>query len=101
MQSNPKMMRKIVSGNVYLYDVCVFWYRTDGYCFTMVMEEEGGLAVLTAGCLGRTGAEFQCRVSQLYVWLLPCVCVYVSAWMNTCTCPCMCILLHELLLSLY
>uniref|UniRef100_A0A8C4H034 Serine/threonine-protein kinase receptor n=1 Tax=Dicentrarchus labrax TaxID=13489 RepID=A0A8C4H034_DICLA len=34
---------------------------TDGYCFTMVEEEEGGLAVLTAGCLGLAGSEFQCR----------------------------------------
>ncbi|XP_049908873.1 bone morphogenetic protein receptor, type IBb [Epinephelus moara] len=36
---------------------------TDGYCFTMVEEEEGGLAVLTAGCLGLVGSEFQCRDS--------------------------------------
>uniref|UniRef100_A0A8C6TYP3 Serine/threonine-protein kinase receptor n=2 Tax=Neogobius melanostomus TaxID=47308 RepID=A0A8C6TYP3_9GOBI len=34
--------------------------RTDGYCFTMV-EEEGGVAMLTSGCLGRQGSEFQCR----------------------------------------
>ncbi|XP_074474206.1 bone morphogenetic protein receptor, type IBb [Sebastes fasciatus] len=34
---------------------------TDGYCFTMVEEEEGGVAVLTAGCLGLAGFEFQCR----------------------------------------
>uniref|UniRef100_A0A674MYL1 Serine/threonine-protein kinase receptor n=1 Tax=Takifugu rubripes TaxID=31033 RepID=A0A674MYL1_TAKRU len=34
---------------------------TDGYCFTMVEEEEGGQAVLTAGCLGLAGSEFQCR----------------------------------------
>ncbi|XP_018526829.1 bone morphogenetic protein receptor, type IBb [Lates calcarifer] len=34
---------------------------TDGYCFTMVEEEEGGVAVLTAGCLGLVGSEFQCR----------------------------------------
>uniref|UniRef100_A0A3P9CSR7 receptor protein serine/threonine kinase n=1 Tax=Maylandia zebra TaxID=106582 RepID=A0A3P9CSR7_9CICH len=34
---------------------------TDGYCFTMVEEEEGGIAVLTAGCLGLAGSEFQCR----------------------------------------
>lgn len=38
-------------------------FRTDGYCFTMVEEEEGGLAVITAGCLGLAGSEFQCRVS--------------------------------------
>ncbi|KAG7481503.1 hypothetical protein MATL_G00067390 [Megalops atlanticus] len=35
--------------------------RTDGYCFTMVEEEEGGGAVLTSGCLGLVGSEFQCR----------------------------------------
>ncbi|XP_061657284.1 bone morphogenetic protein receptor, type IBb isoform X2 [Syngnathoides biaculeatus] len=34
--------------------------RTDGYCFTMV-EEEGGLATFTLGCLGLAGSEFQCR----------------------------------------
>uniref|UniRef100_A0A672Q580 Serine/threonine-protein kinase receptor n=1 Tax=Sinocyclocheilus grahami TaxID=75366 RepID=A0A672Q580_SINGR len=35
--------------------------RTDGYCFTMVEEEEGGSLVLTSGCLGSVGSEFQCR----------------------------------------
>ncbi|KAM6987180.1 bone morphogenetic protein receptor, type IBb isoform 2-T2 [Aplochiton taeniatus] len=35
--------------------------RTDGYCFSMVEEEEGGQLVLTAGCLGLAGSEFQCR----------------------------------------
>ncbi|XP_068615088.1 bone morphogenetic protein receptor type-1B-like [Brachionichthys hirsutus] len=34
--------------------------RTDGYCFTMVVEE-GGAPVQTAGCLGLVGSEFQCR----------------------------------------
>ncbi|XP_008324100.1 bone morphogenetic protein receptor type-1B-like [Cynoglossus semilaevis] len=34
---------------------------TNGYCFTMVEEEEGGVVVLTAGCLGLAGSEFQCR----------------------------------------
>uniref|UniRef100_A0A8C5E2N3 Serine/threonine-protein kinase receptor n=1 Tax=Gouania willdenowi TaxID=441366 RepID=A0A8C5E2N3_GOUWI len=34
--------------------------RTDGYCFTMV-EEEGGVPVQTAGCLGLVGSQFQCR----------------------------------------
>uniref|UniRef100_A0A3B4FZ33 Serine/threonine-protein kinase receptor n=1 Tax=Pundamilia nyererei TaxID=303518 RepID=A0A3B4FZ33_9CICH len=34
--------------------------RTDGYCFTMV-EDEGGVPVQTAGCLGLVGSEFQCR----------------------------------------
>lgn len=33
----------------------------------MVEEEEGGIAVLTAGCLGLAGSEFQCRVSLLHV----------------------------------
>lgn len=55
--------------------------RTDGYCFTMVEEEEGGLAVLTAGCLGLAGSEFQCRVSLL------CRCARTSARMSTCTRP--------------
>ncbi|XP_023692423.1 bone morphogenetic protein receptor type-1B [Paramormyrops kingsleyae] len=35
--------------------------RTDGYCFTMVEEEEGGIPVITSGCLGLVGSEFQCR----------------------------------------
>uniref|UniRef100_A0A665UEL4 receptor protein serine/threonine kinase n=1 Tax=Echeneis naucrates TaxID=173247 RepID=A0A665UEL4_ECHNA len=34
---------------------------TNGYCFTMVEEEEGGVAVLTSGCLALAGSEFQCR----------------------------------------
>ncbi|XP_033845277.2 bone morphogenetic protein receptor, type IBb isoform X2 [Periophthalmus magnuspinnatus] len=34
---------------------------TDGFCFTMVEEEEGGTAVVTSGCLGLVGSEFQCR----------------------------------------
>ncbi|XP_049594030.1 bone morphogenetic protein receptor, type IBb isoform X2 [Syngnathus scovelli] len=35
---------------------------TDGSCFTMVEEEEeGGLAVLTSGCLALAGSEFQCK----------------------------------------
>lgn len=28
-----------------------------------MVEEEGGVPVLTAGCLGVVGSEFQCRVS--------------------------------------
>ncbi|NP_001108396.1 bone morphogenetic protein receptor, type IBb isoform 2 precursor [Danio rerio] len=35
--------------------------RTDGYCFTMAEEEEGGSPVLTSGCLSLVGSEFQCR----------------------------------------
>uniref|UniRef100_W5KHX7 Serine/threonine-protein kinase receptor n=1 Tax=Astyanax mexicanus TaxID=7994 RepID=W5KHX7_ASTMX len=35
--------------------------RTDGYCFTMVEEEHGGPPMLTSGCLGLVGSEFQCR----------------------------------------
>ncbi|XP_026102854.1 bone morphogenetic protein receptor type-1B-like [Carassius auratus] len=35
--------------------------RTDGYCFTMVEVEEGGSPLLTSGCLGSVGSEFQCR----------------------------------------
>ncbi|TRY98304.1 hypothetical protein DNTS_032803 [Danionella cerebrum] len=34
--------------------------RTDGFCFTMV-EEEGGAAVMTSGCLGLVGSDFQCK----------------------------------------
>uniref|UniRef100_A0A3P9AN12 receptor protein serine/threonine kinase n=1 Tax=Esox lucius TaxID=8010 RepID=A0A3P9AN12_ESOLU len=34
---------------------------TDGYCFTMVEEEEGSVPMFSSGCLGMTGSEFQCR----------------------------------------
>lgn len=44
--------------------VCAHSCRTDGYCFTMV-EEEGGVLVQTAGCLGLVGSVFQCRVRVL------------------------------------
>uniref|UniRef100_A0A3P9HA98 receptor protein serine/threonine kinase n=1 Tax=Oryzias latipes TaxID=8090 RepID=A0A3P9HA98_ORYLA len=36
---------------------------TNGFCFTMVTEEEVGQVVLTAGCLSLAGSEFQCRDS--------------------------------------
>ncbi|KAL4617299.1 bone morphogenetic protein receptor type-1B-like isoform X1 [Arapaima gigas] len=35
--------------------------RTDGYCFSMVEEEDGGGLVFTSGCLGLVGSQFQCR----------------------------------------
>lgn len=57
--------------------------RTDGYCFTMVEEEEGGIAVLTAGCLGLAGSEFQCRVSLLHVnAACECACVTREIFLN-------------------
>ncbi|XP_028317936.1 bone morphogenetic protein receptor, type IBb [Gouania willdenowi] len=34
---------------------------TDGPCFSMMIEEEGGVVELTAGCLRRDGSAFQCR----------------------------------------
>lgn len=59
--------------------MCVHFGSTDGYCFTMVEEEEEvGVAVLTAGCLGLAGSEFQCRVSETCVSLLVCECVSFS-----------------------
>lgn len=79
--------------------MCVHFGRTDGVCFTLVKEEEGGRAVLTKGCLGRAGSEFQCRVSQLYV----CLYMYVY-YAYFYTCPCMCqplLSLYELSLTLY
>lgn len=45
---------------------CANVYRTDGYCFTMVEEEEGGPPTLTSGCLGLVGSEFQCRVRKRF-----------------------------------
>uniref|UniRef100_A0A8C2CEK2 receptor protein serine/threonine kinase n=1 Tax=Cyprinus carpio TaxID=7962 RepID=A0A8C2CEK2_CYPCA len=44
--------------------------RTDGYCFTMVEEEEGSSPLLTSGCLGLVGSEFQCRVNKPQMKLL-------------------------------
>uniref|UniRef100_A0A3B3Q5S4 Serine/threonine-protein kinase receptor n=2 Tax=Paramormyrops kingsleyae TaxID=1676925 RepID=A0A3B3Q5S4_9TELE len=35
--------------------------RTDGYCFTMVEEDDRGVPVFTSGCLGLVGSQFQCR----------------------------------------
>ncbi|XP_030647031.1 bone morphogenetic protein receptor type-1B [Chanos chanos] len=35
--------------------------RTDGFCFSMLEEEESGVTVMTSGCLGLVGSEFQCR----------------------------------------
>ncbi|XP_067401890.1 bone morphogenetic protein receptor type-1B-like [Emydura macquarii macquarii] len=35
--------------------------RTDGYCFTMVEEDESGGRIVTSGCLRLEGAVFQCR----------------------------------------
>lgn len=34
---------------------------TDGYCFTIIEEDESGLPVITSGCLGLEGSDFQCR----------------------------------------
>ncbi|PNI56531.1 BMPR1B isoform 6 [Pan troglodytes] len=38
---------------------------TDGYCFTMIEEDDSGLPVVTSGCLGLEGSDFQCRVRTL------------------------------------
>ncbi|KAF6371440.1 bone morphogenetic protein receptor type 1B [Rhinolophus ferrumequinum] len=35
---------------------------TDGYCFTMIEEDDSGMPVVTSGCLGLEGSDFQCRV---------------------------------------
>ncbi|XP_078005225.1 bone morphogenetic protein receptor type-1B-like [Phascolarctos cinereus] len=34
---------------------------TDGYCFTMVEEDDSGMPVVTLGCLALEGSDFQCR----------------------------------------
>ncbi|KAK1345723.1 hypothetical protein QTO34_008187 [Cnephaeus nilssonii] len=34
---------------------------TDGYCFTMIEEDDSGMPVITSGCLGLEGSDFQCR----------------------------------------
>uniref|UniRef100_A0A4W3I7V9 Serine/threonine-protein kinase receptor n=1 Tax=Callorhinchus milii TaxID=7868 RepID=A0A4W3I7V9_CALMI len=35
--------------------------KTDGYCFTIMEEDEWGGHVITSGCLGKEGSDFQCR----------------------------------------
>nr|KAF6499191.1 bone morphogenetic protein receptor type 1B [Molossus molossus] len=37
---------------------------TDGYCFTMIEEDDSGMPVVTSGCLGLEGSDFQCRVRK-------------------------------------
>ncbi|XP_030046569.1 bone morphogenetic protein receptor type-1B isoform X1 [Microcaecilia unicolor] len=39
--------------------------RTDGYCFTIIEEDESGFPVTTSGCLGLEGSDFQCRDTPL------------------------------------
>uniref|UniRef100_A0A8C3RH26 receptor protein serine/threonine kinase n=1 Tax=Cyanoderma ruficeps TaxID=181631 RepID=A0A8C3RH26_9PASS len=34
---------------------------TDGYCFTIIEEDESGGHLVTKGCLGLEGSDFQCR----------------------------------------
>ncbi|XP_013859170.1 bone morphogenetic protein receptor, type IBb [Austrofundulus limnaeus] len=34
---------------------------TTGFCFTMVTKQDGGQALLSAGCLALAGSQFQCR----------------------------------------
>uniref|UniRef100_A0A8C9VS19 Serine/threonine-protein kinase receptor n=1 Tax=Scleropages formosus TaxID=113540 RepID=A0A8C9VS19_SCLFO len=38
--------------------------RTDGYCFALVEEEDGGAIIYTYGCLGLIGSQFQCRDTE-------------------------------------
>lgn len=38
---------------------------TDGYCFTIIEEDESGGHLVTKGCLGLEGSDFQCRVRKL------------------------------------
>lgn len=61
-------MQMIMYFFIYLLKIVFFFTfvfsRTNGYCFTMVEEEEeGGVVVQSAGCLGLDGSLFQCRVS--------------------------------------
>ncbi|XP_032878449.1 bone morphogenetic protein receptor type-1B [Amblyraja radiata] len=35
--------------------------KTDGYCFTIMEEGDSGGHVITSGCLGKEGSDFQCR----------------------------------------
>ncbi|XP_078064541.1 bone morphogenetic protein receptor type-1B isoform X2 [Mustelus asterias] len=38
--------------------------KTDGYCFTIMEEGDSGGHVITSGCLGKEGSDFQCRVQR-------------------------------------
>jgi hypothetical protein len=40
-------------------------FSTDGYCFTMIEEDDSGMPVVTSGCLGLEGSDFQCRVRKI------------------------------------
>lgn len=46
------------------YFACLV-FSTDGYCFTMIEEDDSGMPVVTSGCLGLEGSDFQCRVRKI------------------------------------
>ena len=45
-------------------DSCFPIFSTDGYCFTIIEEDESGGHLVTKGCLGLEGSDFQCRVRK-------------------------------------
>lgn len=40
---------------------------TDGYCFTIIEEDDSGGHLVTKGCLGLEGSDFQCRVRKCWL----------------------------------
>lgn len=42
-------------------------HSTDGYCFTIIEEDESGGHLVTKGCLGLEGSDFQCRVRKRFL----------------------------------
>lgn len=42
-------------------------HSTDGYCFTIIEEDESGGHLVTKGCLGLEGSDFQCRVRKHFL----------------------------------
>ena len=50
--------------HTHTYFACLI-FSTDGYCFTMIEEDDSGMPVVTSGCLGLEGSDFQCRVRKI------------------------------------
>lgn len=55
----------ILTHSVTHSDFTCLVFSTDGYCFTMIEEDDSGMPVVTSGCLGLEGSDFQCRVRKI------------------------------------
>lgn len=82
------------------------FHSTDGYCFTIIEEDESGGHLVTKGCLGLEGSDFQCRVRKHFLpevaWIFDSFQLKCSQ--QTLLCPCFSLLfiwqiadLHQLL----